>query len=92
MVGFPKELRTKQDILNAVDFVKSSESDKAILISRLEGLKSNTKMMVLKKTSESKPAEEQTPDDYELKPDPNCEMKRLGFTEADIDKLIGGLK
>jgi len=91
MVGFPKDLRTKQDYLNAVDFVKSTGTDKAVMIARLEGLKSNTTIMVLKNSSVGKPAEEQTQDDYEPVPDPNCEMVRLGFTEAEIDALIGGL-
>ena len=91
MVGFPKDLRTKQDYLNAVDYVKTTGTDKAKLISRLEGLKSNTKMLVLKNSSKGKDPEDQTPDDYESVLNPNCEMKRLGFTEAEINKLIGGL-
>ena len=92
MVGYPKELRTKQDYLNAVGYVKSTGTDKAIMISRLESLKSNTTIMVLKKSSEGKDPEEHTQADFEAVPDPNCEMKRLGFTEAEIDKLLGGLK
>jgi hypothetical protein len=91
MVGFPKDLRTKQDYLNAVDYVKSTGSDKTVMISRLEGLKSNITMMVLKNESAGKPAEDQTGDDYHVVPDPNCEMLRLGFTGAEIDALIGGL-
>jgi len=92
MVGFPKELRTKQDYLNAVDYAKSTGTDKAVMIARLESLKSNTTIMVLKNSSKGKPAEEQTQDDYESAPDPNCEMRRLEFTEAEINNLIGGLK
>ncbi len=92
MIGFPNELRTKQDYLNAVDFVKSTGTDKTMMIAKLESLKSNTNMMVLKDSSKSKLPEKQTQEDYVLVPDPDCEMKRLGFTEAEINSLIGGLK
>ena len=92
MVGYTKELRTKQDYLNAVGYVQQTGTDKAIMITRLKSLKSNTTIMVLKKSSEGKDPEEHTQDDFEAVPDPNSEMARLGFTEVEIDKLIGGLK
>jgi hypothetical protein len=93
MVGFPKNIHTKKDWLNAVDFAKSSGgTDKAIMASKLEALKTNTKMMVLKASSAGVPAEEQTPEDYEAVDNPACEMIRLGFTAAQIDSLIGGLQ
>jgi DNA primase len=93
MVGFPNDLRTKQDWLNAVDFAKSSgETDRAIMVSKLEGLRTNTKMMVLKVSSAGVPAEEQTPEDYEEVDNPACEMIRLGLSGSQIDNLIGGLK
>jgi hypothetical protein len=93
MVGFPKDLHTKKDWLNAVDFAKSSGGmDKGIMISKLECLKANTKMMVLKASSAGKTAEEQTPEDYEAVDNPVCEMIRLAFTPAQINNLIGGLQ
>jgi len=46
----------------------------------------------LKKSSEKKPAEEQTPEDFEAVNDPNCEFARLEFTLAEVDSLIGSLE
>lgn len=88
MVGFPKELRTKQDYLNAVAYVKSTGAGKTLLLARLESLKANTKIMVLKESSKAKPSEEQTQEDYKAIDDPNCEMIRLGFSETEINKII----
>jgi hypothetical protein len=92
MVGFPKQLKTKQDWLNAFAYAKASGEGKAELSGLLLELKSHTTVLVLKNASKNKPAEEQTPDDYEAKPDPGCEKIRLGFTDSEIDTLIGGLK
>lgn len=92
MTGFPKELHTKQDFLNAVRYVKAGGEGKEILIARLERMKVSTTMMALKESSKSKRAEKQQQEDYIPVPDPNCEMRRLGFTENEIDSLIGGLK
>lgn len=92
MIGFPKDLRTKQDFLNAVKYVKATGEDKAILIGRLESVKAATTMMDLKESSRSKRADKQLQADYASVPDPNCEMRRLGFSEAEIDYLIGRLE
>jgi hypothetical protein len=92
MVGFPKDLKTKKDWQNAVDYAIATGSGKAELKTRLVELKGFTTVLVLKETSRGKEAEEQTPDDYEPVPDPACEKIRLGFTDSEIDKLIGGLK
>jgi hypothetical protein len=91
MVGFPKNLLTKQDYLNAVTFANSSGEGKNVILSALNGLKINNKINVLKKASAGKPADEQTLEDYEAIVDPNCEMIRLGFTIEEIDNLIRGL-
>jgi len=91
MVGLPNNLLTKKDWLNAVDFAVSTGQGRDVMIARLNGLKQNTKMNVLKNASAGKSAEDQTPDDFESVDDPNCEMLRLGFTEAEIDGLIGRL-
>jgi hypothetical protein len=91
MVGFPKNLLTKQDYENAVEFVNSGGAGRDVLIARLTGLKSFNKINVLKSGSAGKPAEEQTPDDYKAIDDPNCEMIRLGFSVEEINALIGRL-
>ena len=91
MVGIPTDLLTREDWYNAVDYVKSTNDGKGIMIDRLNNLMRNTKILVLKKTSEEKPAEEQTPDDFELVDDPNSDFARLAFTKADIENLIRSL-
>jgi hypothetical protein len=92
MVGFPKRILTKQDWYNAVNYTKTSGSGKMDLIKRLQNLKDNTKILVLKAASKDKKPEDQTPDDYEAVDDPGCEKLRLGFTDSELDTLIGGLK
>jgi hypothetical protein len=92
MVGIPENLFTKKDYYNAVDYARTTGSGKDIRIARLENLKLNTKINVLKESSETIPAEEQTPDDFIQVDDPNCELKRLGFTVTEVNNLIGGLK
>jgi len=92
MIGIPNELFTKKDWYNAVEYAKTTGNGKSVMVARLENLKSNTTINVLKKTAEKKPAEEQTPDDYETASDPNCVFTQLGFTIAEVDNLIGELK
>jgi hypothetical protein len=92
MVGIPENLLTKKDYYNAVDYAISTGNGSDVMRSRLQNLKLNVKINVLKKSSEGKPAEDQTLDDFEQINDPNCEMARLGFTGAEIDGLIGRLK
>lgn len=92
MIGVPNDLRTKQDFLNAVESVIATGEDKAILIARLEGVKATVTMMELKESGRSKRADQQLQEDYASVPDPNCEMRRLGFSEEEIDGLIGRLK
>ncbi|MCL2093830.1 MAG: hypothetical protein FWH12_06510 [Treponema sp.] len=91
MVGLPLSLSTKQDWLNAVDYAKAKGEGKGTMQTRLSELKNNSKMLVLKAGAEKKPPEEQTPEDFKSVDDPNCEKIRLGFTDAEIDQLIGGL-
>ena len=91
MVGLPPSLSTKQDWFNAVDYAKTTGEGKGAMRTRLLELKNNSKMRVLKDSAKSKPSEEQTPDDFKSVDDPNCEKLRIGFTDAEIDQLIGGL-
>jgi hypothetical protein len=92
MIGLPKDLKTKQDWLNAVEYAKSTGEGKAELKNRLMALKNQTTVLVLKAASIDKLPEEQTEADYEPVPDPACEKLRLGFTDSEINDLIGGLK
>jgi hypothetical protein len=92
MVGFPKQLKTKTDWLNAVAYAKETGEGKTELVSSLLELKNHTMVLMLKAASKNKPAEEQTPEDYEPKPDPACEKILLGFSDSEIDELIGGLQ
>ena len=92
MYGLPKELKTKQDWLNAVNYAVATGDGKAIMTNRLKELKMNTKYLVLKKESEGKPPEEQTPDDFEFADDPACEKNLLDFSDQEINNLIGELK
>lgn len=92
MIGFPKDLRTRQDYLNACEYVQKTGEGAELLIARLEWLKATTTAQGLKAESWSKRAEKQQQSDYEPVADVNCEMYRLGFTAPEIEKLIGGLK
>jgi hypothetical protein len=92
MVGFPKELKTKQDWINAASYAASTGDGKAALKKRLSELKSNTSVLVLKAASASKDPEEQTEADFEMVDDLACEKLRLGFTDQEIDQLVEVLK
>jgi len=92
MVGIPENLFTKEDWYNAVEYAKSTGNEKDVMIARLNNLKQNTKINVLKQSSAGKSADDQTPDDYEQVDDPNCEFMRLGFTDSEIDSLIRSLQ
>jgi hypothetical protein len=91
MVGLPKQLNTKADWLNAVNYAKTTGEGKAVMRGRLLSLKLNSTIFVLKASSANKDSEDQTPEDYEAALDPGCEKARLGFTDEEIDELIGGL-
>ncbi len=45
-------------------------------------------MLVLKRTSKDKPAEEQTPEDFENVENPACAKHKLGFTDDEINALL----
>jgi hypothetical protein len=92
MVGLPNLLKTRQDWSNAAGYAKSTGDGKAVMIKRLLELKDNKTILVLKASAASKEAEEQTQEDFEAVPDPACEKLRLGFTDGEIDELIGGLE
>ena len=91
MVGTPRQLSTKADWFNAVKYAKTTGEGKAAMRERLLSLKLNSTILVLKTSSAGKNSEDQTPEDYEAALDPGCEKARLGFTDEEIDDLIGGL-
>ena len=91
MVGIPKQLNTKTDVLNAFNYAVSTGDGKAALRARLLSLKNNTTILVLKNSAKDKNSDEQTPEDYHAVADPGCEKLRLGFTDVELDELIGGL-
>ena len=88
MVGIPKYCQTKKDWQNAVDFAIAQNKGKTELYSRLEQLRDNHYMNVLKKSSKDKPVEEQTPEDYEPVDNPAAEKYRLGFTDEEINRYL----
>lgn len=92
MVGVPKSFNTKKDYENAVDYACATNSGKGELIAALKDLKNNTTMLVLKKSSESVPVEEQSADDYEEVENPACKKIRLGFSDAEIYALLAKIE
>ena len=92
MVGIPKHCQTKKDWQNAVDYAVSHNTGKTELYCRLQHLRDDHYMNVLKEESKDKPVEEQTPDDYEPVDNPAAEKYRLGFTDSEINDLMGALK
>jgi hypothetical protein len=92
MVGLPNLLKTRQDWINAVDYAKSTGDGKAVMKKRLLELKGNETILVIKTSDAGKEPGEQTQADFEAVLDPACEKLRLGFTDAEIDELIGGLE
>ena len=88
MRGLLESLQTKQDYLNAAGYAAATGEGAGILAARLERMKETTSMMGLKESAKCKRAEKQQQEDYEPVPDSNCEMRRLGFTAAEIDCLI----
>ena len=92
MVGMPAVCKTKKDWKNATDYAIANNTGKDQLYNRLEQLKNNHYKNVLKKESMDKPAEDQTPEDYEAVGDPAAEKYKLGFTDGEIEKLQKELK
>ncbi len=88
MVGIPKYCQTKKDWQNAVSYAVKYNMGKAELYSRLQRLRDDHYMNVLKEKSKDKPAEEQTADDYEAVDDPAAEKYKLGFSDAEINALM----
>lgn len=92
MVGIPKHCQTKKDWQNAVDYAVSHNTGRTELRSRLQHLRDDHYMNVLKEESKTKPAEEQTADDYEAVDNPAAEKYRLGFADSEINDLMEALK
>jgi hypothetical protein len=92
MVGISKNLATRDDWFNTYRYVisQSYQNEKDELRYRLLALRNSGKMLVLKK-GVNKPAEEQTPEDYEEKTDPGSLLVKSGLTVSEIDEMVSKL-
>jgi len=93
MVGIPATLATRQDWLHVFDYVQSMDNAelKGEFRLRLQALKKTRWMKVLK-DGVDKPAEDQTPDDYEDAIDPASPFAMSGLAEGELDQMIGDLQ
>ena len=89
MVGIPDNMNSREDWLNAYQYAINNGGSKA-LRARLEALGATKTMLVLK-AGVKKTAEEQTPDDFEAKTDPNSAFALSGLTDDEIASMIGNL-
>jgi len=92
MKGYPKIIGTKQDIYNLFEIAKIDDEIKEKLAQTLDNLIATKKHYVLKAEAVEKPAEEQTPDDYELVDNPNADIFRFGMTEEEIAQIKNELE
>lgn len=88
MLGKPTILNSAADYQNAVDYYKVHKSEKAVMIKKLENLRDNIYILVLKESSKGKDPEEQTADDFEKVLNPNPLKKKLGISDAQINTWI----
>jgi hypothetical protein len=88
MVGLPQNLQTRADWINAYQYaVIQNGEQKAVMKNRLQALKETGTMLVLK-PGVDKPAEEQTPEDFEPVDDPASPLARSGLSAAEINSMI----
>ncbi len=92
MKGYPKIIGTKQDIYNLFEIAKIDDEIKEKLAQTLDNLIATKKHYVLKAEAVEKPAEEQTPDDYELVDNPNADIVRIGMKEEEIAQIKNELE
>ena len=88
MVGIPDYCQTKKDWQNAVDFAVKTNNGKRVLYARLKHLRDDHYMKVLKDSSNGKPSEELTDEDYELVDNPAAAKYKIGITDAEINALM----
>lgn len=97
MFGIPQNLSTKQDWLNALAFVETTGNGKTEMKKRFLSLKQNSTMLVPKNekkgrgNKEGTEAAELAPEDFHAVDDPGSEKNRLGFSDAELDEIIGRL-
>ena len=92
MVSIPSYCQTKKDWQNAVNYAIEHKTGKSELRHRLEHLRADHYMNVLKESSKDKPVEEQTPDDYEPVDNPTAPKYKIGITDTEINALLEALK
>ncbi len=91
MTGFPKDLKTKQDYLNAAAYAEKTGEGRAYLIARLQRMLASTTYNGLKAEAYAMRPERQHQENYEKKYDVNCVMNHVGFSEQDVRALINRL-
>ena len=93
MVGLPATLATRQDWLHAHEYVrqKNNPALKEEFRLRLAALNETRGMKILKQGVD-KPAEEQTPEDYEDALDPLSPFATSGLSEDEIARMTGELQ
>jgi len=107
MIGIPKILNTKQDVLYCVELAKQNEVDKAELKVKLQNLLSDEKVWVFKAevdASYTPAASEKVMEQkemetgsikyvcYELIDNPNARFLQMGLTKNEILHLISELE
>ena len=93
MVGLPATLATRQDWLHAFEYVRQGNNQtlKDEFVLRLVAL-NETRYMKILKQGVDKPAEEQTPEDYEDVLDLLSSFVRSGLSGNEITQMIGELQ
>lgn len=88
MIGFPKDLKTKQDYLNAVEYTERTGEGREYLLARFRRMLASTTYNGLKDDAYAMRPERQHQENYEKKYDVNCIMNHLGFSRQDVEELI----
>lgn len=92
MIGFPTDLKTKQDYYNATEYAVHSGRGKEYLIARLQAILNSTTYNGLKAEAYAMRPEKQHQDNYEKKYDVNCILSRIGFSLEEVEALIAKLE
>ncbi len=92
MIGFPTDLKTKQDYYNAAEYAEQRGIGKEFLIARLQAMLDSTTYNGLKAEAYSMRPEKQHQENYEKKSDVNCTMRRIGFSLEEVEALIAKLE
>lgn len=92
MIGYPKNLNSKSDWINFVNYAMTNSQYKKRAISKLENLRDDIYINTLKESSKEVEAEKQTSDDYEKTLNPSCEKTKLNISDDEINSWIKELE